>query len=93
MHRSATKVNKTGTLKLDAEKARNLATGIGQSGTAAYFNGQARSYRVEQDMPESQRKMLCEDSGYPKPMPDIMASAALAPSKMAAVTRGLRGAR
>jgi hypothetical protein len=90
MHRSAIKADKFGTRKLDPEKARALATGIGQSGTAAFINGQVRSMRVEGDMPESQRKMLCADSGYPKPMADPMVSVVMSPSKKAAVTRTLR---
>jgi hypothetical protein len=59
------KQSKTGSLGLSQSKARNLATGIGQTRQAATMTGASRSMRVVMDMPATQKAALCHDSGYP----------------------------
>lgn len=65
MHNDYRKTNKTGSLGLSQSKARNLATGIGQSADAAMYTGEARARKVVDGMPAKQKAALCKNSGYP----------------------------
>lgn len=81
-----TKKDKRGTLVPDQQKARNLATGIGQTVAAAESSGARRSQRVIDGAPAGQRAEAC---GYPEPTPDEFALAS-GPANRAAVQKTIR---
>ncbi len=81
------KRDKRGTLVLDQLQARNLATGIGQTVTAAEHSGAARSQRVIDAAPADQLHGAC---GYPEPTPEFGLVVVSAPSNRAARQKTIR---
>ena len=87
------KKEKTGSLGLSQSHARDLATGIGQSKTAAMMTGAARSARVAECIPEFAKKALKGvHSGYPEPnAAPVYAIDPYGPTKTAAVQTKVNG--
>jgi len=54
----------TGTLRMDPDVARDIATGIGQTVRNALMSGERRTNQVMSSMPEKQKQCLVPTSGY-----------------------------
>jgi hypothetical protein len=61
------KSGKTGTLILDQDKARDLATGIGQSTAGALMSGERRTMKVMAGIPDKQKAAMNPYNGYGAP--------------------------
>jgi len=86
------KTDKTGSLGLSQSHARDLATGIGQSKSAAMMTGAARSARVAECIPEAAKKALKGvHSGYPAREEAPVVYGDYPPAKVAAAQTKVNG--